>query len=197
MSRIKISFKLPCPAFIESIIVYFVLRYRKKHYGFAFRRIKLIADKSVDKKYQYAIVDPQDYQKLTGCNWLFSENKSGNHYAVRLEGNHLVSMHRIIMNAPKGTIIDHKDNNGLNNTKSNLRFATLCQNNYNRRRLENCKSKYRGVSFHKPSKKWYAAIRYDGTRKFLGYFDNEIDAAKAYDAAAKIYHKDFASLNFP
>jgi hypothetical protein len=192
-----LKFQIKVPAIIESIILYFLLRYRKKHFGFAFRRIKLITDKDVDSKHRFAIVDPEDYQKLAGHNWLLCKNDSKNYYAVRLEGNNLVRMHRVIMNAPKGKIVDHRNHEGLDNTKRNLRFATHSQNVCNSRRTKKGSSKYRGVSWITRYKKWRAYIYYDGKYKCLGYFDNEEDAARAYDEAAKIYHGEFAMLNFP
>jgi hypothetical protein len=194
---VKIHFYIPIPTFIESIVVYFLLRYRKKHYGVAFRRIKLIADKDVDAKHRYAIVDPQDYEKLAGLNWLLNEYSNLSRYAVKMEGNNIVRMHRIIMNAPAGTIVDHRDRNGLNNTRKNLRFATRTQNNCNvRRKTETKTSKYKGVSFVPKTQKWRAQIKYNGISKHLGYFENEEDAARAYDEAAKEYHGEFAVLNF-
>ncbi len=193
----KLYLPIPYPAFIESIVVYFLLRYRKKHYGVAFRRIKLIADKDVDAKHRYAIVDPQDYEKLAGLNWLLNEYSNLSRYAVKMEGNDIVRMHRIIMNAPAGTIVDHRDRNGLNNTRKNLRFATRTQNNCNvRRKTETKTSKYKGVSFVPKTQKWRAQIKYNGISKHLGYFENEEDAARAYDEAAKEYHGEFAVLNF-
>jgi len=196
MSRIKIKFQIPYPTFIESIVVYFLLRYRKKHYGVAFRRIKLYTDKPVAANHRYTIVDPDDYQKLAEYNWQLCDSETGG-YVLRLAGHQFISMHRVIMNAPKGKIVDHIDRNGLNNTKINLRFATRRQNNCNVRRETKTKtSKYKGVSFTSKIKKWRAQIKYDETTKHLGYFDNEEDAARAYDEAAKIYHGQFAALNF-
>jgi len=106
-------------------------------------------------------------------------------------------MHREITKAPPGLLIDHINTDSLDNRKANLRLATPSQNSCNTRRdKSNTYSRYRGVSFSKRKQKWFAAIRTDGKKLWLGYFDNEIDAAKAYDNAARIYHKDFARTNF-
>jgi ABC-2 type transport system ATP-binding protein len=194
----KINLQIHYPAFIEKTVLYFLLRYRKKHNGFAFRRIKLSTNKDVDKKYRYALVDPDDYPELSEYPWQCVRNKSGNHYAARIECGRIIYMHRRIMNAPKGFIIDHKDRNGLNNTKSNLRLATNAENTRNCGKTNKpTSSKYKGVTLSKRAKKWQANICYNGIRKCLGLFENEEDAAKAYDRAARIYHGEFGVLNFP
>ncbi len=93
--------------------------------------------------------------------------------------------------------IDHRDGNGLNNQRHNLRPATTAQNSRNRGRCRNNTSGYKGVTWYKPQRKWLASISIDGRRKHLGYFASKLDAALAYDAAAREYHGDFARLNFP
>ena len=194
MSRIR--FEIIYPTFIETIFVYFLLRHRKKKYGRAFRRIKLITNRHIAPQHQYAFVDPDDYQKLNQYDWLLAESKSGNFYAVRRDNRKIMHMHRVIMNAPAGKIVDHRDRNGLNNTKENLRFATPSQNCCNRIYPKKDSSKYRGVYLYKRTNKWKAYISYDNKSLHLGYFENEDDAARAYDEAAQKYHKEFAVLNF-
>jgi hypothetical protein len=110
-------------------------------------------------------------------------------------------MHREVINPPAHLDVDHINHNGLDNRKANLRPVTQAQNCLNRPykiyKKKISSSKYKGVTWHKRMKKWTAQICYQGKHKSLGYFDDETDAAKAYDDAAKKHHKEFAVLNFP
>lgn len=95
----------------------------------------------------------------------------------------------------KNKEIDHIDGNGLNNQIKNLRICSHAENLKNLTIYKNNTSQYKGVSWHKHSKKWYAYIRINGTLKSLGYFSNKIDAAKIYNTAAIKYFGEFAKLN--
>jgi len=122
-----------------------------------------------------------------------------NQYAVRLDKKRMrVSMHRQIMNPPEGMVVDHINNNGLDNRKANLRIVTHRQNCLNSRpKIKNTTSRYKGVCWEKESKKWRALITHKGRRISIGRFKNEIDAAFAYDKVAKELNGQYAWLNFP
>jgi hypothetical protein len=174
-----------------------VLLYRRLRYGCAFRRIPLSRGK-------YALVDPDDYDRLSKYNWHMVGDK-GAFYAVRNTGQRrgakriVVKMHREVLRVPDGMFVDHINHNGLDNRKANLRPATQAQNARNRRKVQrgNFHSKYKGLTWYRREKRWAVRIMVDRKSKFIGYFDNERDAAKAYDMAAKKYHGQFAALNFP
>lgn len=143
----------------------------------------------------YAIVDDADYPALSRYKWQASE-RSRNVYASTDISRKKVYMHRMIMNPAKGLTIDHRDGNGLNNQRSNLRIATIRQNTINRTRLlPNTKSKYRGVFAITNSKSWRAQIFVKGKTIYLGSFATEEAAALAYNRAAIRHHGDFAILN--
>jgi dipeptidase D len=100
------------------------------------------------------------------------------------------------MNAPRGLLVDHKNNDTLDNRRANLRLATRRENSCNKRKQNNTFSRFIGVSFSKRRGKWCASISNSGKKIWLGYFVSEVEAARAYDDAAKRYHGEFARLNF-
>jgi hypothetical protein len=106
-------------------------------------------------------------------------------------------MHREVIDIPQGLVCDHTNHNGLDNRKTNVRPATSSQNSCNARKRTKTISRYRGVSRDASSNRYRARIKLNGRQIHLGTFDDQEQAAKAYDAAAKKYHGEFAVLNFP
>ena len=147
----------------------------------------------------FAIVDDEDFDQLNLFNWFAYKSKNDNTYYARRndEQKNTIALHRQIMNCTKGDgkMIDHQDGNGLNCQKGNMRFATNSQNQRNKRNSAGSLSKYIGVDF-KGAKAWRARISVNKKSIHLGYFNEEIDAARTRDVAAKKYFGEFARLNF-
>ena len=139
-------------------------------------------------------VDEQDAHLLFGFNWSITRGYA--YRSGRRGPRRSVYLHREIAQPPEGMSVDHIDGNPSNNVRSNLRFATVSQNNANRRatRRPGC---FRGV-FAVPrnaKKPWKAQITVNRASIHLGYFESEAAAAKAYDAAAAKHFGEFARLN--
>lgn len=146
-----------------------------------------------------AIVDDDVYEWAVQWKWCAHHNRHS-FYARRSKktgrSNKVILLHREIMNAPTGIQVDHKNGDGLDCRRNNLRLATNTENGQNsRRRLDN-RSGYKGVSWHKVVSRWRARIKVDGVEIRLGYYDTPEEAALAYDEAARKYHGEFARTNF-
>lgn len=143
------------------------------------------------------LLDDDVYEELKNFTWCVQ--KQGNKFYAMRKHNRTktIIMHRSIMNViDRNVYVDHIDGNGLNNQRNNLRLSTHSENLCNRPSVKNSKSIYKGVAWVSSHKKWRASIQANKVQKVLGYFNNEIEAAKAYDAVVKSYHGEFASLNF-
>jgi len=147
-----------------------------------------------------AVVDDEDYERLAQFKWCAL--KQGNTFYARRNvhtpaGWTLASMHRMILKPPNNMQCDHIDGNGLNNQRANLRACTRAENTCNQRPQVGCASRFKGVAWHKAAQKWQAQIQNVGKQMHLGYFTDEVDAARAYDAAARELFGEFARPNFP
>lgn len=140
-----------------------------------------------------AVIDAQDAHLVSGFNW-YADLNNGIWYAKRTINGPLartVKMHRVLMGDPDGLCVDHRDCDGLNNRRSNLRTATVAENNQNHRTRANNTSGFKGVSLHKRSQRWQASIWIHGKIRHLGSFDTAEAAHLAYAAASAQLHGDF------
>lgn len=146
------------------------------------------------------VVDDDVYEWAKKFNWCVMRRNQLRHVMAHGKatkgGRKTLYLHRIISGAKSGEIVDHVNGDGLDNRKSNLRICTRRQNTLNQRKHVEASSQFKGVTLRKDKNLWQAYITVSGKRKHLKYWLNEIDAAKAYDAAAKKYFGEFASLNF-
>lgn len=142
-----------------------------------------------------AFVDDEDYTLVTQHQWRHLNRGSG--YAIAKASGKPIYMHRLVTHAPQGMEVDHINGNGLDNQKSNLRVCAQAENLKHQRRARNNTSGYKGVTWDASQGKWFVEIMSDRRRYYIGRFTSVTDAARAYDAAARQYHGEFACLNFP
>jgi hypothetical protein len=150
----------------------------------------------------FAKVDDKNYEMLMNYPKWFVMKHHGNVYAkcnIALENGKrtTLKMHRVIMDAKPGQIVDHWNGDGLDNQEHNLRVTNCQKNSRNRKSHTGSSSKYKGVAYHIVWKKWQANICVNGKNIYLGLHENEIEAALVYDIEAIKYFGEFARLNFP
>lgn len=152
------------------------------------------------KSGKYTIVDDSDYEFLNQFKWSLSSNGYAvtYKYIPAINKSVFVRMHRVLMllssSSPTCTslMVDHINNNKLDNRKSNLRICTKSLNEANKVRINN-KTGYRGIYTY--GEKFCAAISKDGNRYYLGVFESSKDAARAYNKKAEELYGEYASLN--
>jgi hypothetical protein len=146
-----------------------------------------------------ALVDIDDYELVRQYSWNILDK--GRRLYVRTNvrvlpgygGQKTLMMHRLVSNLP---FVDHFNHNGLDNRRSNLRESNAVLNGGNRRRNQRGSSQYKGVSWYKPMDKWRAYANVNRRKVTIGYFDDEKEAAKAYDSVASQEYGEHACLNF-
>ncbi len=152
-------------------------------------------------KGEIAIVDADDYEWLNQWKWCVHGKRIRYAHRGAWTGKKVVSiqMHRIVLNLHPGdgTIVDHINRDGRDNRKSNLRIVPQSINAFNCKLSDRNSTGYRGVTWHKRDKIWWAQIRVDTIIHYLGSYSNAISAAIAFDKAAVGYRGKNAVLNFP
>lgn len=143
-----------------------------------------------------ALVDDADFAWLNQWRWRVLKPPRGGLYAARTTtGRRTLLMHRVILDAPRGMETDHRNGNGLDNRRQNLRLATKSENQHNQKPQTRPKSsRFKGVHLTQGGK-WAATIKTGGKVVYLGTFFSETEAAGAYDNAAKQRFGEFALTN--
>lgn len=147
-----------------------------------------------------ALVDDADFDRVMAAGpWQATPSRGGRVYAqrhVRRRDGRKTSqkLHTFLTGWPE---VDHRNGDGLNNRRENLRRVSRTQNNANARLRKDSTSGFKGVSWQKRDRTWYARIVVSGQRRFLGCFRTAEEAARAYDAAARELFGEFARPNFP
>jgi hypothetical protein len=146
-----------------------------------------------------ATIDDEDLNLVAGYKWHVQKKKRKNGIAMYAKAyssaiGYEVALHRVILGITDPAIeVDHKDGNGLDCRRSNLRIATHAQNGANRTKTPNTTSRYKGVCLFNGW--WEASLHTKKKRYALGRFTNELDAARAYNAGAIEHFGEFARLN--
>lgn len=139
--------------------------------------------------------DIEDYEMIKQYKWLVNKFRGSktysNYYIVNKHGNFL---HRIIINAPKGKVVDHIDGDSMNNRKANLRICTIRDNSKNNKIHKDNKSGHKGVLwyYYNNVNKWMAYICVNNIRMNLGYYDTYEDACKIREKAEEKYFGEFS-----
>jgi hypothetical protein len=156
------------------------------------KQIKLFSSKYPNL---VALVDDEDFDRLNEFRWHPYKDKT-TFYAIRNiddgNGGHTTRpMHQEILGRVAGSVIDHRDGDGLNNQKGNIRRCTQGENTRNARLRSDSTSRVKGVTWFAKDRKWRARIQANKKAVFLGYFDTIEEARSAYEAASKRLHGEF------
>lgn len=156
------------------------------------KKLKLTGKHAVGER-EYALISDEDFEECSKYAWNLKLDKRRNYYfAIRNTRPKVIHLSRFVMRVTDSKIfVDHINHNTLDNRRENLRITNQANNAKNQTSHKNSTSSFLGVCLYKPGK-WKASI----LGKLIGYYDNEIYAAEAYDIAAIQYHKEFANLNF-
>lgn len=142
-----------------------------------------------------ALVDECDYARVCQFHWHAFFNNRKWYVAKKDALGRSEYLHRFILNAKPGEIVDHKNGDTFDCRRNNLRICNRFENSQNAPRHRNNKSGYKGVHWNSKLGKWKVEITARRKRVYVGIFDLLDDAVSAYDEAARKHHRDFAKLN--
>jgi hypothetical protein len=164
--------------------------------SFYFINMKKIDISTTKYPNTFAIVDDEDFEYLNQFRWHCSQGYAYRRFYYKNKKSKIIGMHRFIMKAPKDKLVDHINMNPLDNRKSNLRICGKRENSINGKIKSNNTSGYKGVHKNTKSKtKWRVNLKHNGKQICVGYFNDKIEAAKAYNKKALELYGEYARLN--
>ena len=140
------------------------------------------------------LIDKEDYHKIENAFSIVGRSRYASALFLIEGATKMVAVHKLIMNTPEGFVVDHKNQNGLDNRKENLRICTSAENSRNRVANRNNRFGYKGVA-ESFNGKYVSQIGFEGKTYYGGTFNTVIEAAKSYNEMAIKYHGEFAWLN--
>lgn len=143
---------------------------------------------------KFALVDDDMFEKLSKYKWHALKRCNTFYANKRGKNNSKIQMHRVVLNTPDDMETDHKDGNGLNNQRSNLRVCSHSENCRNKKKPKNNTTGYKGLSWCERNKKWLVRICVNKKRIYLGHFKTKKSAYKAYCEASIKFHGKFARI---
>lgn len=144
-----------------------------------------------------SLIDASDADLVSGLRWFPAVRKHTTYAYAHQPGGGDILLHRLVMGVGRGESVDHINGDGLDNRRANLRIATQSQNNGNTRIKSHNTSGYKGVYQPAPGSKFRAMIRIGGKGRCIGQYADPVEAAIAYDNAAREVFGEFARVNFP
>ena len=144
----------------------------------------------------FTLIDKKDWGRVSKYKWCKYQHHNTIYVRNTDRKNGKIFLHRFIINAQDNDVVDHINGNGLDNRKCNLRICTNQQNIFNScAHKDSFYSDYKGISYDRSRKKWVAQLTFNYKRVLSRRFNNEIEAAKAYNIAAIKYFGKYAYLN--
>jgi hypothetical protein len=145
----------------------------------------------------FALIDDEEFQRVGLTNWSMNIAGYATACSIKFLAKHHSLMHRFIIKAERGQIVDHINGDPLDNRKQNLRIVTASQNAMNAKRptIPGKLSRFKGVTWDRKTGEWIAYITAEKQQYYLGRYETELDAARAYDSEALVRHGAYARTN--